>query len=302
MHDFKGVHAPGGDAWIWLACESGAIDWMDAGKGALKDGKVMKQTLEYAIKKGLVTAEEVGIKVEPPTISEEELEAYSLPEGPKFECHLQPDHFITRYMARGFDISDAYPEYWFSGGLHALAVVADKKIKMELRQGTIYTNLYIFNIGKSTLSRKSTASDKTEAMLDTVCPFLLDAKVPTEFSPEAFIEHMDEHNHAPWVRDEAAGVLSLMKRDYMRGFKDSLMQLYDCKPYHRKLRTSQRKKVKTDFRVDDPYLNLFWSTTGAGFGANTEQNDTLSGFLARFIFFSTRQKGEMVATRGRNST
>ncbi len=116
--------------------------------------------------------------------------------------------------------------------------------------------------------------------------------MPTEFSPEAFIEHMDEHNHAPWIRDEAAGVLSLMKRDYMRGFKDSLMQLYDCKPYHRKLRTSQRKKVKTDFRVDDPYLNLFWSTTGAGFGANTEQNDTLSGFLARFIFFFPQGKKE----------
>ena len=53
-----------------------------------------------------------------------------------------------------------------------------------------------------------------------------------------------------------------MKKDYMRGFKDSLMQLYDCKPFYRKLRTSQRKNTQTEFRVDDPYLNLLWPRQG----------------------------------------
>ncbi|MGD0953809.1 MAG: DUF3987 domain-containing protein [Methanotrichaceae archaeon] len=101
---------------------------------------------------------------------------------------------------------------------------------------------------------------------------------------------MDTNNHAPWCRDEAAGILSLMKKDYMRRFKDLLMVLYDCKAVHRKLRTSQRKSAKTDFKVDDPYLNLMWATTGAGFGANTELNDTLSGFLARFLYFFPQGK------------
>jgi hypothetical protein len=223
-------------------------------------------------------------------ISEDELEAYSLPEGPKFECNLPKDHFIQRFMAYGSDISDAYIEYWFAGGLFALAVIADKKIKVTLKQGTIYPNLYISINGKSSLARKSTAVDKSEAMLCQVLPSLLSALVPTEFSPEAFTEHMSDHNHAPWIRDEAAGVLSLMKRDYMRGFKDSLMQLFDCKPFYRKLRTSQRKSAKTEFRVDDPYLNLLWATTDASLGANTEQNDTLSGFMARFLFFFPQGK------------
>ena len=218
-------------------------------------------------------------------ISEEELNAYSLPAGPKFECNLPKDHFIQRFMAYGSDISDAYIEYWFAAGLFALAVIADKKMKVELKQGTIYPNLYISINGKSSLARKSTVVDKAEAMLCQVKPSLLPAMVPTEFSPEAFTEHMSDYNHATWVRDEAAGVLSLMKKDYMRGFKDSLMQLYDSKPFYRKLRTSQRKGAKTEFRVDDPYLNLLWATTDASLGANTEQNDTLSGFMARFLFF-----------------
>ena len=220
-----------------------------------------------------------------PEMSEEDFNAFKLPDGPKFECNLPKDNFLQRFMGYGYDVSDAYPDYWFAGGVFALGVVADKKIKVNLRQMTVYANLYIALLGKSSLARKSTAIDKVEAMLDEIWPFLVDAKVPTEFSPEAFIEHMDAYNHAPWIRDEAAGVLSLMKKDYMRGFKDSLLSLFDCKPFHRKLRTSQRKGAKTDFKVDDPYLNMLWATTGASFGANTELIDTLSGFLARFLFF-----------------
>jgi len=219
------------------------------------------------------------------SISEEELEAFKLPDGPKFECRLPKDHFLQRFIAYGTDISDAYPDYWFAGGLYALAVVADKKIKIVLKQGTLYPNLYVSINGKSSLARKSTAVDKTEIIIFKTLPQMLSAMVPTEFSPEAFVEHLSNFQHAPWVRDEAAGVLSLMKKDYMRGFKDSLMQLFDCKPFHRKLRTSQRKGSQTDFNVDDPYLNLLWATTGASLGANTDQTDTLSGFLARFIFF-----------------
>jgi len=228
----------------------------------------------------------------PHAISEEELNAYSLPSGPKFNCQLPKEHFIQRFMAYGSDISDAYTEYWFAAGVFILAVIADKKIKIVLKQGTIYPNVYISINGKSSLARKSTVVDTAESMLCQVKPSLLPAMVPTEFSPEAFTEHMSDYNHALWIRDEAAGVLGLMKRDYMRGFKDSLMQLYDCKPFYRKLRTSQRKGSKTEFRVDDPYLNLLWATTDASLGANTEQNDTLSGFMARFIFFFPQGKKE----------
>jgi hypothetical protein len=223
-------------------------------------------------------------------ITETEIEAYSLPEGPKFECRLPKDNFIQTFSEYGTDLSDAYGEYWIAGGLFALAVVADKKIKISLKQGVIYPNLYISINGKSSLARKSTVVDMTENQLCEVLQGLRSALVPTEFSPEAFTEHLSDFNHAPWIRDEAAGVLGLMKKDYMRGFKDSLMQLYDCKPFYRKLRTSQRKNTKTEFRVDDPYLNLLWATTDASLGANTEQNDTLSGFMARFLFFFPQGK------------
>ena len=226
-----------------------------------------------------------------PAISEGELENIKIPEGPKFENHLPPDHLLTRYIGYGSEVSDAYSDFWYAGGLHMLSVLTDKKLKVDLRQGTLWTNLNIMMLGKSSLSRKSTVVARTEELLQRVRPSLMESAVPTEFSPEAFIEHLSENSHAHWIRDEAAGVLSAMRREYMRGFKDSLMQLYDCRPFYRKLRTSYRKGAKTEFRVDDPYLNVLWATTDASFSANTEQNDTLSGFLARFLFhFPQRAK------------
>ena len=223
-------------------------------------------------------------------ISEEEFNAYRMPDGPKFSINLPPDNWLSRYSAYGEEISDAYPDYWTAGGLFALAVLSDKKIRIELDQGIIYPNIYVSMNGKSSLARKSTVVNKTEDVLIAVRREIIRDRVPTEFSPEAFTEHMSNHQHAPWIRDEAAGVLALMKRDYMKGFKDCLTSLYDCKPYERMLRTSQRKDKQTTFIVDDPFLNLLWATTDASFAANTELNDTLSGFLARFLFFFPQGK------------
>lgn len=57
MHD--GINA-GGDPWIWLACECGAVSWAAAGSGSLRDARAMKETIAYAIKRGLVTKEQMG--------------------------------------------------------------------------------------------------------------------------------------------------------------------------------------------------------------------------------------------------
>ena len=219
-------------------------------------------------------------------MSEEEFNAFKLDNGPNFTCNLPGDNFISRFMQYGSEISDAYRDYWFAGAIFALAVATDKKLKFELGQDTIYTNVYIYIAGGSTLARKTTALKKSVRMIEESMGGRLGiSKVPNEFSPEAFIEHMDQFNHAPWIRDEAAGVLSLMRKDYMRGFKDTLMQLYDCTPITRMLRTSQRKAEKTSFNIADPFLNVFFASTDAALGANTEANDALSGFLARFMFF-----------------
>src|SRR5271157_168920 len=147
MHNFAGGTAPGGKGWEWLACEAGLVAWDAIGPGAMNNREIIEKVKQYAIGRGLFTENELFAERKA-EISEEDLRAYSLPSGPKFECRLPDDHFIQRFMAYGADVSDAYPDYWFAGGIFSLAVVADKKLKIVLKQGTYYPNLYIMILGK----------------------------------------------------------------------------------------------------------------------------------------------------------
>jgi hypothetical protein len=51
----------GGDAWVWLACECGAVPWEKAKAGILKDRAALEKTLQYAVTKGLISEEEAKI-------------------------------------------------------------------------------------------------------------------------------------------------------------------------------------------------------------------------------------------------
>lgn len=217
-------------------------------------------------------------------MTEAEVEAYQMPSGPKFSCNLPTDHFITRFTGYGTAISDAYRVYWFMAAIFILGVIADKKLMFKTSMATFYMNVWIYILGDSSLARKTTAIQKAYDMLKAVVGSrFVNACIPNTFSPEAFTEHMSNFNHAPWIRDEAAGVLSIMQKDYMRGFKDDLMQLYDCHPITRMLRT-KKSAEKSRFDVLDPYLNLFFASTGAALGYNLDLIDKETGFLARFVF------------------
>lgn len=219
-----------------------------------------------------------------PSISEDELKAIAIPANPRFKTSLESNNYLQEYILYGETVTDSYADYWFAGGLFCLSVAANRNIVIHLRQGPIYCNVWINILGLSSLARKSTAIDKTDltivaANIDPEC------KMPDEFSPEAMIERLDKHPRAYMIKDESAGLLAVMKKDYMRGLKDALMQLYDGKDINRELRTSARKAEKTKFRVRNPYLCLMLSTTPGSFAANTELLDVTSGWLPRFLHF-----------------
>ena len=217
-------------------------------------------------------------------ISEEDLLKIKIPENPRFNTLLEPDNFIQEFIRYGETVTDSYQDYWFAGSLSCLSIAVNRNVVIKLRQGPIYPNVWINILGLSSLARKSTAIDKTDltiaaANIDPSC------KMPDEFSPEAMIEMLDRQPRAYMIKDESAGLLAVMKKDYMRGLKDALMQLYDGKDINRELRTSRRKSEKTSFQVKNPYLNLMLATTPGSFAANTELLDVTSGWLPRFLHF-----------------
>ena len=217
-------------------------------------------------------------------ISQDDLLKIKIPENPRFKTSLESDNFIQEFIRYGETVTDSYPDYWFASGLYCISVAVNRNVVIKLRQGPIYPNVWINVLGLSSLARKSTAIDKadltiTAANIDPSC------KMPDEFSPEAMIEMLDRQPRAYMIKDESAGLLAVMKKDYMRGLKDALIQLYDGKDINRELRTSRRKSDKTSFQVKNPYLNLMLATTPGSFAANTELLDVTSGWLPRFLHF-----------------
>jgi hypothetical protein len=134
--------------------------------------------------------------------TEEEFDAIHIQENPRFKTNLEPTNFLHEFLDYGKRTSDAYPDYWFAGGLFCLSVIIDKKMRIRLVQGIIYTNVYLNLLGLSTYARKSTAIDGAERHINGT-DYEIERNVPEEFSPEAFIEHMDSYNHCNWIRDES---------------------------------------------------------------------------------------------------
>jgi hypothetical protein len=199
---------------------------------------------------------------------------------PRLEVHLEEDNFLMQYMSYASKMSDAYPDYHFAMGITLLSIAAMRKIHMDLSIGRIYPNIWCLLIGESTTSRKSTALGLGQKMAMEVFGFGLS----DDFSPEAFVEMMASHPRTYLFKDEFAGLLASMQKAYMSDLRDLLCTLYDCKPYHRQLRTSQRNKVSS-FDIKDPYLTMAGATTLTSFKEHTQSLDVTSGWLLRHLYF-----------------
>ncbi|MDK2782055.1 MAG: hypothetical protein PWR13_1083 [Archaeoglobi archaeon] len=204
-------------------------------------------------------------------------------EIPPLELNLPEDNFIMKYIEMAKRRTDAYLEYHFAGALAILSRIADKKIYVDFAHETVYPNLWIWTLGDSTLSRKSTAF-RIAKNLVKISDLDIDFFLPHSFSPEAFIEILSEQEHGALWLDEAGSLLSSMEKPYMVDLRDLFCRLYDNEPYHRKLRTSKSGSKKSEFKVDDPYFTQWLATTPDVFKAHTTTLDLTSGWLLRYIY------------------
>ena len=289
-----GRHDTGGGPALWLAVEAEIIDCSEATAGSLRGEKYL-QVLDYARKRGIIPddgprteeAEDDGIKC----ISEEELNGRNLATRPKLSNGLEADNFISEYLEFGAATCDAYLEYHYSGALTLLSVAVGRKLVIKLKQGPIHPNIWSFNLGPSTVSRKSTAIAKMEDMLKVVCP---DIAIPKSFSPEALIEFLSECPVAYLVKDEVGQLLASMRKQYMEDVRDFFSEIYDNRDFRRKLRTGKRKD-KTDFQITDPYIVQSYATTNTLFREYTTPLDLTSGWLLRFLYFAPNYKKPSMA-------
>ena len=203
---------------------------------------------------------------------------------PKLEIRLEETNFVRRYYDFCSSMNDAYPEYHHAGALTLLSVAADRKVFIKLKNGTHFTNIWSLCLGQSTTSRKSTALRTVTEILDDKCR---DWRMPTQVTPESFIEVMSINPHCYLSNDECAGLLKgINRKPYMADLRDTLCLVYDCSPFSRKLRTNNRDKTaKTEFNVNDPYLTIEFATTFESLANSATEDDFNSGLLCRYLTY-----------------
>jgi hypothetical protein len=112
--------------------------------------------------------------------------------------------------------------------------------------------------------------------------------LPGSFSTEGLFEKLSDLSHGYLVKDECASILhGINKKAYLADLRDLLSELYECQTIRRSLRTGKRKE-KTEFVIEDPYVSFAWATTPESFEESVTPLDMKSGFLARFLYYAPR--------------
>lgn len=195
--------------------------------------------------------------------------------NPILEVHLEPDNFISEYQAFAATTCDAYPEYHYGSALELAAVAADRNVVIEHKHGDIYTNIWIFGLGDSTVSRKSTAHKFCRLIAKSKYPMKC---LPSSFSPESLMDGIAETPKCYYMKDEAGSLLASLCKDYMKETQDFLSEIYECDDYHRKLK-------KSECFIVDPYVNQYLMTTPDNLKEYTTPLNLTSGWLLRYMWF-----------------
>lgn len=201
----------------------------------------------------------------------------------QFTCKLEKSNIVQKYVEACKEFTDSYHEYHYASAFSLLSMLVDRKAIVRMKQGNVYPNLWIFCLGTSSTSRKSTALKRATEFANY---FNASRQLPGDFSLEALIEILSYESKQWMFKDEAGNFLANIQRVYMEGARDVLCQLYDNNDYHRKLRSN--KNGENSFDVVDPYLTMLFATTFDSFRRNSTLLDLTSGFLVRFLYFIPR--------------
>ena len=210
----------------------------------------------------------------PNEISEEDLKTLPKTFNPRLEVRLEAGNFLTKYMIYAKTTSDAYEEYHFASGLVLLSVAADRQIVISMRHGDIYPNIWIFPIGDSTVSRKTTAHKLCKLILKSKYP---KRSLPSSFSPEALMDAISATPRCYYLKDEAGSLLASLCKDYMAETRDFLAEIFECDDYYRKLK-------KSECQITNPYITQYLMTTPDNLKEYTTPLDLTSGWLLRYLW------------------
>jgi hypothetical protein len=204
----------------------------------------------------------------------------------RLKISLPHDHFITQYVKWLSSISDGYIDYQIVCGFWILSALTKGRVALKLKQDTIKPNLWFFNIGKSTTSRKSTIINKTRRIYEVATDVTL---YNDDYSLEGYLETLAQNPINNFVRDEAAGLLAKYHKKYNEGIFEAECAIYDCQNYKKTLASGKSKEPKT-FEINYPYVTKLYATTPDNLARYMNIDDFQCGYGYRFLFVHPNYK------------
>ena len=219
-------------------------------------------------------------------------------------------HWLNDYLTYATDVSERTPRLFHEAiGLWIGSLAIARRLRLRLRHGDIYPNLYILGVASTTLYAKSTGLDIASRLIHECFPHLLFAN---DFTPEAMLadlagreptnlktSDLTERDRELWLAgrnfaaqrgimlEEASALLAGLRRDYMTGMAELLLRLYDCPALYR------RNTRGTGFIVvRKAYLSIIGVTTPARLQRAEIKTAWYDGLFARFALLTPKAPPE----------
>lgn len=189
--------------------------------------------------------------------------------------------FVERYIKWASSLGDAAKQYHQAGAFMILSSILAGAVRLPTSFGTIMPNLWFMLLADTTLTRKSTAMDIANDLVDEVDP---DVLMATDGSLEGLMQSLEIRPGRPslFLRDEVSGLIeSMSRKDYMAGMAEALTKLYDGK-------TMKRVLKRETVTVKEPCLLFFAGGIKTRVQSLLTLEHVASGFVPRFIFITAQ--------------
>ncbi len=204
---------------------------------------------------------------------------------------LPDSHFISEYIKWMSSLSDGYRDYQILCALWILSALTRNRVCLRLKQDTIKPNLWIFIIGKSTTSRKSTIVNKTRRIYEMATDTVL---YNEDYSIEGYLETLSHFPIINNVRDEAAGLMAKFHKKYNEGILELECAIYDGQSFKKTLASGKGKEPRI-FEVNSPFVTKLYATTPDNFTRYMSIDDFTGGYGFRLLYchpnFKKERKG-----------
>lgn len=193
------------------------------------------------------------------------------------------DNFLCEYTRFASGCTDAPIEFHDFVGMSILSAAVAGNVYFKFGPSRIFPNVYIILLAPSSAYRKTTALRIGKELLFDACPKRI---LPNQFTPEKLTEILQETPQGILVFSEFISLLDTMQREYMRGLKSMLTDLYDNPPF------LIRKTKQSTIRMENPCLTIMAATTTDWFlsGLRNSEADLYGGFLPRFLYIPATSK------------